>query len=62
MIIRFQKIISKLLPMSKSQIAYTNQTYREFTNEEFLEDMTDPKYPNHFYYRFIRSSAGPLLA
>lgn len=36
--------------------------HEELTNEEFHDDMVDPKYPNHFYYRFIRSSAGPLLS
>ena len=43
-------------------IIYHSKAYAsEFTNEEINEDLTDPREPAHFDYRFLRSNAGPIF-
>ena len=43
-------------------VVYQPKSYNEeFTNEEILEDLKDPREPAHFDYRFLRSEAGPIF-
>ena len=34
--------------------------FREFVNDEILQDLEDPKDPHHYDYRYLKSKSGPL--
>ena len=47
--------------MVKSKFIFKfNQFFREFVNDEILNDLEDPKDPHHYDYRYLKSKTGPL--
>ena len=46
--------------MKSKLICSFNQFFREFVNNEILQDLEDPKDPHHYDYRYLKSKSGPL--